>query len=129
MRVYSQGAYGYMQAVNGSYDCMWTTVTMDNGMLVVLGGGWNLPPSYPEFLRHLDRDHRHRGRADPRRHPPGQLAQHGRGRHRNIPMSTMPGEQVDHVFAGQMGPETIHFLESVSCWTGPSWSRPSTRAW
>ena len=27
-------------------------------------------------------------------------------------MSTMPGEQVDHVFAGQMGPETIHFLES-----------------
>src|SRR5919205_1006481 len=30
-----------------------------------------------------------------------------------FPMSTMPGEQVDHVFAGQMGPETIHFLESV----------------
>jgi myo-inositol 2-dehydrogenase/D-chiro-inositol 1-dehydrogenase len=29
------------------------------------------------------------------------------------PMSTMPGEQVDHVFAGQMGPETLHFLESV----------------
>jgi hypothetical protein len=29
------------------------------------------------------------------------------------PMSTMPGEQVDHVFAGQMGPETIHFLESI----------------
>jgi myo-inositol 2-dehydrogenase/D-chiro-inositol 1-dehydrogenase len=28
-------------------------------------------------------------------------------------MSTMPGEHVDHVFAGQMGPETIHFLESV----------------
>jgi hypothetical protein len=29
-----------------------------------------------------------------------------------FPMSTMPGEQVDHVFAGGMGPETIHFLES-----------------
>ena len=27
-------------------------------------------------------------------------------------MSTMPGEQVDHVFAGRMGPETIHFLEA-----------------
>ena len=27
-------------------------------------------------------------------------------------MSTMPGEQVDHVFAGQMGPETLHFLEA-----------------
>ena len=25
----------------------------------------------------------------------------------------MPGEHVDHVFAGQMGPETLHFLESV----------------
>ena len=29
-----------------------------------------------------------------------------------FPMSTMPGEQVDHVFAGQMGPETLHFLEA-----------------
>ncbi len=29
-----------------------------------------------------------------------------------FPMSSMPGEQVDHVFAGQMGPETIHFLEA-----------------
>jgi predicted dehydrogenase len=29
-----------------------------------------------------------------------------------FPMSTMPGEQVDEVFAGQMGPETIHFLEA-----------------
>ena len=36
-------------------------------------------------------------------------------------MSTMPGEQVDHVFAGQMGPETIHFLEVVHARTGPSW--------
>jgi hypothetical protein len=30
-----------------------------------------------------------------------------------FPMSTMPGEQVDHVYAGAMGPETIHFLESI----------------
>ena len=29
-----------------------------------------------------------------------------------FPMSTMPGEQVDHIYAGQMGPETIHFLEA-----------------
>ena len=27
-------------------------------------------------------------------------------------MSTMPGEWVDNVFAGGMGPETIHFLEA-----------------
>ena len=43
------------------------------------------------------------------------------------PMSTMPGEQVDHVFAGQMGPETIHFLLLVldrlpmSLQTSPAW--------
>ncbi|HEX5868328.1 MAG TPA: Gfo/Idh/MocA family oxidoreductase, partial [Beijerinckiaceae bacterium] len=49
VRVYSQGAYGYMQDINGSYDCMWSIVTMDSGALVVIGGGWNLPPSYPNY--------------------------------------------------------------------------------
>ncbi len=112
IRVYSQGAYGYMQPVNGSYDIMWTTVTMDNGMLVAIGGGWNLPPSYPNycatwieitgtegslFLDDSQRDNWLSTVSDGIR----------------FPMSTMPGEQVDHVFAGQMGPETIHFLESV----------------
>ena len=29
-----------------------------------------------------------------------------------FPMSTMPGEMVDHVFAGGIGPETIHFVEA-----------------
>src|SRR5215218_3944584 len=112
VRVYSQGAYGYMQPVNGSYDVMWTTVTMDDGTLVAIGGGWNLPPSYPNFcttwmeitgtegalmLDDTHRDHWLNTVADGTRYP----------------MSTMPGEQVDHVFAGQMGPETLHFLESV----------------
>ena len=27
-------------------------------------------------------------------------------------MSTMPGEWVDHVYAGGIGPETLHFLEA-----------------
>jgi myo-inositol 2-dehydrogenase/D-chiro-inositol 1-dehydrogenase len=91
---------------------MWSTVTMDNGMLVAIGGGWNLPPSYPNycatwieitgtegslFLDDTQRDN--------------WLTTVSEGT--RFPMSTMPGEQVDHVFAGQMGPETIHFLESV----------------
>jgi myo-inositol 2-dehydrogenase/D-chiro-inositol 1-dehydrogenase len=112
VRVYSQGAYGYMKDLNGSYDCMWTTVTMDNGVVVVVGGGWNLPPSYPNYcatwieitgtegaliLDDTARDH--------------WLNTVSGGT--QFPMSTMPGEHVDHVFAGQMGPETIHFLESV----------------
>ena len=110
VRVYSQGSYGYMQPVNGSYDVMWSTVTMDNGMLVVIGGGWNLPPSYPNFCAtwveitgtegSLMLDDTHRDNW---------LNTVAGGT--QYPMSTMPGEQVDHVFAGQMGPETIHFLE------------------
>jgi predicted dehydrogenase len=111
VRVYSQGAYGYMQPVNGSYDVMWSTVTMDNGMVVVIGGGWNLPPSYPNYCSTwmeitgtegaLTLDDTHRDNW---------LNTVSEGT--RFPMSTMPGEQVDHVFAGQMGPETIHFLES-----------------
>ena len=81
VRVYSQGAYGYMQPINGSYDIMWTTVTMDNGVLVAIGGGWNLPPELSQLLRHLDRDHRHGGLAVPRRHPARQLAGDRGARH------------------------------------------------
>lgn len=112
VKIYSQGAYGYMKELNGSYDCMWSTVTMDDGTLVVIGGGWNLPPSYPNYcgtwieitgtegalvLDDTSRDNWLNTVADGTAYP----------------MSTMPGEHVGHVFAGQMGPETIHFLESV----------------
>ncbi len=31
-----------------------------------------------------------------------------------FPLSTMPGEFVDHVYAGPMERETLHFLEAVS---------------
>ncbi|NNL74591.1 MAG: gfo/Idh/MocA family oxidoreductase, partial [Silicimonas sp.] len=75
-----------------------------------LGGGWNLPPSYPNYcatwieitgtegaliLDDTARDHWMNTVSDGTQYP----------------MSTMPGEHVGHVFAGQMGPETIHFLE------------------
>ena len=111
-KVYSQGAYGYMKELNGSYDCMWNTVNMDNGALVVIGGGWNLPPSYPNYcatwieitgtegslvLDDTSRDNWYNSVEG------GTM----------FPMSTMPGEHVDHMYAGQMGPETLHFLESV----------------
>jgi myo-inositol 2-dehydrogenase/D-chiro-inositol 1-dehydrogenase len=111
VRVYSQGAYGFMQPINGSHDVMWSTVTMDNGVVVVIGGGWNLPPSYPNYCATwmeitgtegalvLDDTHRDNWLNTV---SGGQV----------FPMSTMPGEQVDEVFAGQMGPETIHFLEA-----------------
>ena len=31
-----------------------------------------------------------------------------------LPLSTMPGEQVAHVYQGPMQAETIHFLEAVA---------------
>jgi predicted dehydrogenase len=111
VQIYSQGSYGFMKEVNGSYDCMWSIVTMDNGMVVAIGGGWNLPASYPNYcqtwievtgtegslmLDDTARDH--------------WLNTVSGGQ--QFAMSTMPGEHVDHVFAGQMGPETIHFLEA-----------------
>jgi predicted dehydrogenase len=117
VKVYSQGAYGYMQPVNGSHDVMFTTITMDNGVVVMIGGGWNLPPSYPNycatwieitgtdgslFLDDTQRDN--------------WLNTEKRGQ--EFTMSTMPGEQVDHVFAGGIGPETIHFLEACIRDTG-----------
>ena len=101
-----------MKDLNGSFDCMWSTVTMDDGTLVVVGGGWNLPPSYPNYcgtwieitgtegaliLDDTARDHWLNTVSEGTQYP----------------MSTMPGEHVDHVFAGQMGPETLHFLEAV----------------
>src|SRR6516164_1097628 len=111
VRVYSQGAFGYMRPINGSFDIMWSVVTMDTGVLVTIGGGWNLPPSYPNYCSTwveitgtegaliLDDTHRDNW-----------LNTNAEGT--RFPMSSMPGEQVDHVFAGQMGPETIHFLEA-----------------
>jgi myo-inositol 2-dehydrogenase/D-chiro-inositol 1-dehydrogenase len=127
VRVYSQGAYGFMKPVNGSYDIMWSTVTMDNGVLVAVGGGWNLPPSYPNycatwieitgtegslFLDDTQRDNWLNTVSEGTR----------------FPMSTMPGEQVDHVFAGQMGPETLHFLECVIMDRAPMVSPAGARA-
>ena len=112
VRVYSQGAYGYMQAVNGSYDIMWSIVTMDNGMVgdrSAAAGAFrrairtSAPPGSrspaPTGALILDDTHRDNW-----------LNTVSEGT--RFPMSTMPGEQVDHVFAGQMGPETIHFLEA-----------------
>jgi predicted dehydrogenase len=111
VRVYAQGSYGYMKPVNGSYDVMFTVVTFDNGLVANIAGGWNLPPSYPNYCStwveilgtegSLILDDTHRDSwlntvSDGQR----------------FPMSTMPGEQVDHVYAGQMGPETLHFLEA-----------------
>jgi predicted dehydrogenase len=115
VRVYSQQNYGAMRAMSGGDvpDQQWLMVTMDNGISVVVGGGWSLPLGYPNFsttwIEMIGTD----GALmvdDSHRDVVLNTVQQGM----QLPMSTMPGEFVDHTYAGAMAPETVHFLEAVA---------------
>ena len=94
-------------------DAQWITVTMDSGLSFVVGGGWSLPPGYPNFSSTwiefigtegallVDDSHK-------------DVVLNTMEKGMQLPMSTMPGEQVDHVYAGPMAYETIHFIEAVA---------------
>jgi predicted dehydrogenase len=115
VRVYSQLAFGAMQAATGAPipDCQWITVTMDSGLAFVVGGGWSLPPGYPNFSTTwieflgtegallVDDSHK-------------DVVLNTMQKGMVLPMSTMPGERVEHVYAGPMAAETVHFLEAVA---------------
>jgi len=117
VRVYSQINYGamQMQAPSGSQipDTQWLTVTMDSGLAFVVGGGWSLPPGYPNFSTTwiemvgtegalmVDDSHR-------------DVVLNTMDKGMQLPMSTMPGERVEHTYAGPMAAETVHFLEAVA---------------
>jgi predicted dehydrogenase len=78
----------------------------------VVGAGWNLPPGYTNFSSTWIEITGTEGALildDTRRDVWLNTMDKGTV----FPMSTMPGEQVDHVYAGAMGPETIYFLESI----------------
>lgn len=116
VRVYSQVNYGAMKAASGADvpDTQYITVTMDSGLSFVIGAGWSLPPAYPNFsmtwiefvgtegVLMIDDTHRDT-----------MLSTMQKGIVH--PMSTMPGERVEHTFAGPMASETIHFIEAVAC--------------
>src|SRR3954447_11010335 len=115
VRVYSQVNYGAMREATGGDvpDQQWVMVTMDNGMSVVVGGGWSLPLGYPNFsttwIEMIGTD----GAVmvdDSHRDVVVNTVQKGM----QLPMSTMPGEYVDHTYAGAMAPETVNFLEAVA---------------
>ena len=115
VRVYSQVNYGAMRAASGSDipDTQWITVTLDSGLSLVCGGGWSLPPGYPNFsttwiemvgtegVVMVDDSHR-------------DVVLNTMAKGMQLPMSTMPGEFVEHTYAGPMAAETIHFLEAVA---------------
>jgi predicted dehydrogenase len=116
VRVYSQQNYGAMQQASGHPipDTQWLTVTLDSGLTFVVGGGWSLPPGYPNFSTtwiemvgtegsvFVDDSHR-------------DVVVNTMKKGMQLPMSTMPGEFVEHTYAGAMAPETVHFLEAVVC--------------
>jgi len=114
VRVYSQVNYGAMRDSGGGDipDTQWITVTLDTGLTFVVGGGWSLPPGYPNFSTtwiemvgtegsvFVDDSHR-------------DVVVNTIKKGMQLPMSTMPGEFVEHTYAGAMAPETVHFLEAV----------------
>jgi scyllo-inositol 2-dehydrogenase (NAD+) len=115
LRVYSQINFGAMRETSGAAipDTQWITVTMDSGVSFVVGAGWTLPPGYPNFSTTwiefvgtdgaviVDDSHR-------------DVILNTMAKGMVLPMSTMPGEAVEHTYAGPMAAETIHFLEAVA---------------
>ena len=113
IRVYSQSAYGAMKDVTGLEDSQWIMVTMDNGTVLTIGAGWTMPPGYPNYSGTWIEFTGTKGMLvvdDTHRDVILNTMEHGI----RLPMSTMPGEQVNHVFAGPMHDETVYFLECVA---------------
>lgn len=114
VQVYSKQNFGAMQDSSDQPipDTQWITVTLDSGLTFVVGGGWTLPPGYPNFSTTwiemigtegavlVDDSHR-------------DVVVNTMKKGMQLPMSTMPGEFVGHTYAGAMAPETVHFLEAV----------------
>ena len=113
VRVYAQSVYRIMEQAHGVPDCMWIVVTMDDDTVFTIGAGWALPPGYPHFSTAtiefvgtegavlIDDSHR-------------DITLNTMKKGMVLPLSTMPGEQVGHVYQGPMQAETIHFLEAVA---------------
>ena len=113
IRVYAQAVNKVMYPTKGVADCMWIVITMDDGTVLTIGAGWILPPGYPNFSSTtiefvgseaalmIDDSHK-------------DVILNSMSDGMRLPMSTMPGEQVSHVYAGPMAAETIYFCEAVA---------------
>ena len=113
VRVYAQSVYQIMEKAHGVPDCTWIMVTMEDGTAFTIGAGWALPPGYPHFSTAtiemvategallIDDTHR-------------DIVLNTMQKGMVLPLSTMPGEQVAHVYQGPMQSETIHFIEAVA---------------
>ena len=113
VRVYSQQSGKLFNQVSDTPDHQWIMVTMDDGTTISAGSGWVLPLGYPQYSQSwievvgtegaLTVDDTH-----------GDIRLNTVADGIRYPLSSMPGEPVDHVFAGAMVDETLHFIEAVA---------------
>jgi scyllo-inositol 2-dehydrogenase (NAD+) len=113
VRVYAQSVHRIMEEAHGVPDCSWIMVTMADGTAFTIGAGWALPPGYPHFSTAtiefvategallIDDSHR-------------DIVLNTMKGGMVLPLSTMPGEEVNHVYQGPMQAETNHFIEAVA---------------
>lgn len=111
VRVYSQNSYGVRREM-GLPDSQITVITMDDGVVVTVNAGMSLPNHYRNASTtwievigtegSIIADDSHRD-----------IVVNTTDRGIEFPLSTMPGEAVDQMFAGPMERETISFLEAV----------------
>jgi predicted dehydrogenase len=113
IRIYAQEAAKIMKTQYNAPDCVWMIVTMNDGTVFTIGGGWVLPPAYPNFSSTWIEFIGTEGAVmvdDTHRDVYVTSMKDGI----RFPMSSMPGEKVNHVYAGPMEAETLHFLECVA---------------
>ena len=113
VKVYAQEVHKIMKGQYNVPDCVWIIVTMDDGTVFTIGAGWVLPPGYPNFSATWIEFVGTEGAVmvdDTHRDVYVTTMQKGI----QFPISSMPGEPVNHVYAGPMEKETLHFLECVA---------------
>ena len=113
IRVYAQEVHKIMRGSYNVPDCVWIIVTMDDGTVFTIGAGWILPPAYPNFSSTWIEFVGTEGAVmvdDTHRDVYATTLRNGI----QFPMSSMPGERVNHTYAGPMERETLHFLECVA---------------
>jgi scyllo-inositol 2-dehydrogenase (NAD+) len=113
VKVYAQEVHKIMKGQYNVPDCVWIIVTMDDGTAFTIGAGWVLPPGYPNFSSTWIEFVGTEGAVmvdDTHRDVYVTTMQKGI----QFPISSMPGEPVNHVYAGPMEKETLHFLECVA---------------
>lgn len=113
VKVYSQTSGKLFTEQFGSPDHQWIMVTLDDGITLTVGAGWILPIGYPNYCQTwieiigtegtLTIDDTHKEVT---------LNTSKNGIH--YPMSSMPGEDIEHVFAGAMANETLHFIDACT---------------